>query len=165
MTPAYKLTEKDIADICSWAPTRQTLQRVSSDAAECLSPDIFVRWLHKARTALLIYDTKPQAFCTLSEQEVPNLPESYIELCHLIVDPNNDFYRNGNLIMHFGVSTARNLGYKQVCGRVEPNNAYGLSLARKNFWEEFTGNEPWQTPGFRWFRQDLSSLKEVAYGH
>ena len=164
MTLTHRLTNNDIAKICSWVSTHSMLQNVSGDRAECLNQDILIRWLNEACKALLIHDTEPLAFCTLSDKEVPSLPETYIELCHLIVDPKHNFYRNGDRLLFFWIYLARNLGYEYICGRVQPDNSYGVTLVRENAFDEFTGSEPWEIPGFRWFRQDLRCLKEVVYG-
>lgn len=171
MTPAVELAltvtnpqirpfqGSDALKICSWVTNRAELKMVSGDVAEGLTQEILRSWLAKAITSLVVVDGRtrePIGFCTLSRCEVPGLPPDYIEMCHVLVDPQQKYVFIVSRLINYGTSWARGLGYRFGCARVLPYNRWALLLARYEKAEEFTDKESWTPAGFRWFRLDLT---------
>mgnify|MGYP001559264585 CR=1 FL=1 len=151
--------ESDSLEVCSWVPTTTALQLVSGDKSDRLTPEILRGWTTKAETSLVVYQHpthQPVGFCTVSRMELPYLPATYIELCHLVVDPRWRYLFIGSRLYRAVRSAACTLGYYFVCARIVPTNRYALALARFLRAEEFTGTEVWAPSGFRWFRLDIS---------
>lgn len=150
----------DMQQICSWIKNRRTLQLVSIDSSDCLTPDILINWIVNSQKCFVVtecFTDKPVGFCTLSRQEVSNLSYSYVELCHLIVNPQRKYLFIGSILCSAARSVARDLGYQFLCGRVVSTNRYGLVLAKSQRAKEITNMESWATSDFRWFRVDLSN--------
>ena len=147
--------DTDIPVICSWVRTRQVLQLVSGDAADFLTPALLSGWLARAQIAIVVADevaNQPAGFCTLSCLEVPHLPASYVEICHLIVAPEFRHLFIGSRLVRAAKSLAHDFGYRFVCCRVTPTNKWALALARAQGFQEFTNIKDWLPHGFRWFR-------------
>lgn len=152
-------SDNDTSQICRWVKTRDALQLVSGDSADCLTPEILAGWVANARMCLVVSRlpaNEPVGFCTLSSLEVPNLPAEYIELCHLVVDPQWRYSFIGSRLCRWAKSLARGLACEFLCGRVVPRNRYALALAKSQRFEEFTGHERWAPCGFQWFRFRLT---------
>lgn len=159
-----EFTNKDMWEVCSWVTTTAALQLVSSEFADSLTPEILSQWVTKAHTCLVVSNettNKAVGFCTLSYMELPKLPSHYIELCHLIVDPRFKYLFIGPRLCRAAKVIAFNLGYQYLCGRVVPTNRYALALARLQRFQEFTNEESWTIPGFRWFRFALSGSVDL----
>lgn len=155
---------KDQIYVCSWVKNHEALSLVSGDKADYLTPNILTKWINKAKISLVIYKefvNEPVGFCTLSCSEVDYIPTSYIEICHLIINPTYRYMFIGSRLVREAVSIARKRGFRFICGRVIHTNRYGLVLAKKQRFEEFSNCEAWTPPGFRWFRLNLSICYKV----
>ena len=151
---------KDQNYVCSWVKSREDLLKVSGDSSDFLTPNILFTWISKAQISLVVSREPiddPIGFCTLSRLEVDNIPASYIEICHLIIDPKYRYMYIGPRLVREAISVSRSLKIQFVCGRVAHSNRYGLILARKQMFEEFTDSEVWTPTGFQWFRYNLSA--------
>jgi ribosomal protein S18 acetylase RimI-like enzyme len=149
--------------ICSWVESSEALLQVSGDSADSLTPSILYKWIGKAKVSLVVTKEpmdEPIGFCTLSRLEVDYMPDSYIEICHLIIDPQYRYMFIGPRLVQGAISISCKFGFRFICGRVLHTNRYGLILARKQKFEEFTNTEAWITPGFRWFRFNLSTYRK-----
>jgi hypothetical protein len=152
--------ESDADDVCSWVRTRAALTLVSGDSGECLTLSILARWIADAQVSLVVereLDGVPLGFCTFSDGELPSLPPEYVEMCHLIINPE---FRNlfiGSRLCVRGKSLARSLGFRFLCGRIVPRNRYTLALARLHRFEDFTNKEVWTPRGFLWMRFDVAT--------
>lgn len=149
------LEECDYAKICSWVTTRNRLELVCSDLGDHLTPEILATWNHAALSTIVILDQETQeaaGFCTLTSRESAHMPSSYIELCHLVVDPHKAYLSIGSKLCCAAKQQARAYGYRYVLGRVVPRNRFGIALARRQGGLEVTGMANWLEPGFRWFR-------------
>lgn len=155
--------ERDTYRICSWITNRSELQMVSGDDGDCLTPRILRSWLAQATASLVLIDevvNQPVGFCTISRGEIAGLPPDYIEMCHLLVNPEYKYAFVTSRLLDAAKNLARGLGYRFGCARIVPTNRWALSLARYHRGEEFTDREAWTFPGFRWFRLDLSQLTD-----
>jgi ribosomal protein S18 acetylase RimI-like enzyme len=151
--------DKDTREICSWVTTREALQLVSGNTADYLTPIILEQWASDACKCLVVSDQvtdRAVGFCTLSNNELPNLPENYIELCHLIVNPQYRYLFIASRLCRTAKTVASDFGFKFLCGRVKPTNRYTLALARLQRFQEFTNESSWAVSGFRWFRFAVS---------
>lgn len=141
--------------ICSWVPTRRSLQLVSGDDGDQLTISILNRWLKMSSASFVVLRSPqnvPVAFCTLSRSELPGIPEPYIEICHLVVDPTFRRLSIGSHIVKAAVEFAAQSGYSYVCGRVVRSNSYAIRLANYLHAENITKSEDWVLPDFIWFR-------------
>jgi len=167
-TPLLRVREfsnKDQIHICSFVKSRKALLLVSGDSSDSLTPNILTNWISKAKVSLVISRepmNEPIGFCTLSRLEVDYIPASYIEICHLIINPTYRYMFIGPRLVREATFISREFGFRFICGRVVHNNRYGLILAKKQKFEEFTNTESWMPPGFRWFRLNLSA-HQVEY--
>lgn len=153
------LRVEDEYDICSWVQSRRALQRISGDEGDCLTPDMLAAWVRKAEEAIVMAAgpaNRAVGFCTLSRLEAPRLPASHLEICHLIVAPSSRNLLVGSRLCAAAKVAASDSEYRFVCGRVIPDNAYILALARLHHFHEVTGVQRWTLPGFRWFVFDLA---------
>ena len=154
---ALQRSDKDI--ICSWVQSRKALQRISGNIGDRLTPDILATWIEMAEESIVVVTDDldaPAGFCTLSLLEAPHLPESHLEICHLIVDPCFRHLLVGSRLCTAAKIAASTAGYRFVCGRVVPENTYTLALARLHRFQEVTTPERWAEAGFRWFEFDLA---------
>lgn len=159
------LTVADEPTICSWVQNRAALQLISGDSGEALTPEILDGWLARAAFSIVITEVgidAPVGFCTISRLEIPRIPPTYLELCHLVVDPRRCYHFVGSRLCRVAKSAARDLGFRYLCARISPTNRYALALARQQRAEEFTSREIWLPSGFRWFRSDLAFSGDAA---
>jgi len=157
------LTAADEPTICSWVQSRAALQLISGDSGEALTPEILEGWLARAACSIVITEVgagTPAGFCTISRLELPSIPPTYLELCHLVVDPRREYHFVGSRLCRTAKSAARERGFRYLCARISPTNRYALALARQQRAEEFT--ETWLPSGFRWFRSDLAFSPAAA---
>jgi len=150
-----KFLPDDGPAICSWVNSSRKLAMVSGDRASGLTPTILQAWLAKSEIAIIVANANtgvPLGFSTLSVQEAHGLPVGHIEQCHLIVSPSDNYLTVGSQLCRSGRHTAHSIGYDFLCGRVSPDNPYGLLLVRRQRAKEMTGFVPWARPGFRWFQ-------------
>jgi len=152
---ARPFAPRDAELVSSWVSTREALHLVSSDDADRLTPDILFAWTQKACAAFVVADQERSSitgFCTMSVDELPGIPPSYIELCHLIVNPRFRYFFVGPRLCQHAKHLARMLNKRYLLGRVLPSNRYALLLARRERFVELTHPKPWLLEGFRWFR-------------
>jgi hypothetical protein len=144
--------EKEV--LLSWVRSRSAMKLVSSDKSDCLTIEILDTWLAHSKHNFLAFDTishRPVGFCTLSAEEIPQIPNGYIELCHLVVDPRKMYFFVGALLCKEAKRVASKMGYKAICGRVVPSNRYGLALAGHESFIEYASDQIGFVKGFRWF--------------
>jgi len=160
------LADSDRVEICSWVRTRAELEFVSGETADGLSIPILESWERDAEACLVLAkepDQRPMGFCTLTRLEARNIPESYVELCHLITDPSERHVFLGSRLVHAAECLADQNGYSFLCGRVVTTNRQGLALVRFVRAEEFTDLEAWSPVGFRWFRLRLGGDRAKSH--
>ncbi len=112
-------------------------------------------WIEKSIECFVVAresDNEAVGFCTMSISEVCDIPSYYIEQCHLVVDPQHNYFRIGARLCRAAAQAASRRGYKFGCARIVPTNLYALALARSLRATEITGDEVWTPAGFRWFR-------------
>lgn len=151
---------RDIEAVCSWVPSRELLHLVSGDDGDRLTPNILQAWIQKACAAFVVASPEHSSimgFCTLSADELHGIPTSYIELCHLIINPMFRYFFVGPRLCQHTKQFAAMIGKRYLLGRVLPSNRYALLLARRERFSEMTPSEPWLEEGFRWFRFRVSS--------
>lgn len=160
VSPSVRLFQcADTSRICSWVQSRQQLSMVSGDQGERLTAEILQSWLMKATASIVLEDSTSKnavGFCTLSRLELPNMPSDCIELCHVLVDPQQKYLFVTSRLLHYAKALTRDLGYRVGCARVVPSNRWALALARYHKSDEFTDKETWAISGFRWFRLYLT---------
>lgn len=155
----------DKSAICSWVQSRTRLQLISGDSGEALTHEILEGWVAQSALAIVITEvgtSRPAGFCTISNVEIPDIPPTYVELCHLVVDPNRRYDFVGSRLYRAAKIAASERGFRYGCARVSPTNRYALALARHQRAEEFTSREHWLPAGFRWFRSDLAFIGDAV---
>lgn len=152
---SLQLPNNEKERICSWVSTRRSLQLVSGDDGDRLTISILNRWLKMSAASFVVLRSPqnvPVAFCTLSRSELPGIPEPYIEICHLVVDPTYRRLSIGSHIVKAAVEFAAHSGYSYVCGRVVRSNSFAIRLANYLHAENITKSEDWLLPDCIWFR-------------
>jgi len=151
----FRLLLRHKEQICSWVTTRRSLTLVSGESADRLSVPILNRWIDSSLAAFVALKTSDRTalgFCTLSRAELPGIPPSYVEICHLVVDPGHRRLAVGSSLVRSAIQYASLRCFSFVCGRVVSSNDYALTLAHYMRAEEITGLERWLPEDFRWFR-------------
>lgn len=151
--------ERDTYTICSWVTNAAQLEMVSEDDGECLTPQILRSWLARSMASFVLIDgagNEPVGFCTLSRCEAVGLAPDYVEMCHVVVNPQYKYAFVASRLLEAAKELAQSFRYRFGCCRVVPTNRWALALARYHRAEEFTGRETWAVTGFRWFRLDLT---------
>lgn len=154
------LSSVDVNVICSWINTREKLLRVSGDRNDRLTPEILWKWISGANLFILSRATdsnRPLGFCTLSESENRRLPAHHIELCHLLVNPRSGCLLIGRLLCQCAKKAAAGLNKRCLCGRVAPDNTYGITIATQEGFLKCERKDKWQLPGFHWYEFPLFS--------
>jgi ribosomal protein S18 acetylase RimI-like enzyme len=162
MWRARSFSDCDADTICGWVQGRYLLQLVSSDDADRLTPGILARWLGRAIHTVVIANEatdEPVGFCTLSSTEVLDAPPSFVEICHLIVDPHYRYLFIGPRICKAAKVTARQHGFSGLHGRVVPQHRFGIALAQYERFLELAPPPLWLPTGFRWFRHPIAVIQ------
>lgn len=146
------LTEKNKKKIYSWVSDTDTLKNISGIHQEKLTEKILFDWIKKSKEVLFLFNKKELAgFATLSEKEWTRIPKGWIELCHLIVDPNSRRRNLGSVLFDSACSIADASGYTHVCGRIEKENYHAVKFVRSLRLKEMNKKDP----NCRWFMKKL----------
>ena len=150
---------RDAGTVCSWVTNQEMLSMVSGDIGNGLDVDILERWVETAfhKKAFVVFDVdtdKIVGFCTVSIKELPTIQRGYIELCHLIVNPEYCFsrYEIGLQLTSEAEYYAETFGFKYIIGRVVPSNNYANRLAKKSHWDFYEDNS--LPESFNWYRKE-----------
>ncbi len=147
--------DSDNLIICSWVNSFEEMQRISSDDASSLTPDILQRWVDDSVDALVVQlDNKPAAFCTTSIAEY-DLPNDSIEACHLITIPAHRRKYFATALLNFTRLVAAQRSYDKLVGRIVPRNMPGLQLANYIRWKEISDSSQLFNSEWRWFCYEL----------
>lgn len=152
-----RLTSKEVKKISSWISSCGELKLISGENGTILKPKVLKGWVKSSEASFLFYINKtPIGFCTLSTVEILQLPQTFTEVCHLIIHPK---YRNlylGTTLLSFAMATAKHLGFSKVVGRVALGNLPSEVLLTSMRWKQF-GNEKWllNNENFNWYYKDL----------
>lgn len=148
------LAATDLSTICSWVTSRDEMQKVCGDDGDRLTPRILHRWLVNSLDSFVLSEAAkgiPLGFCTLSHCEAENLPDSHVELCHLLVDPRHRYSFVGSHLCQAAKDAAVRLGFFFLCGRIVPGNRPAQYLATSQRFSELKELPSWAPHGFRWF--------------
>ena len=150
---------QDIEVICSWVKNQRILSMISGDIGDGLSPIILKNWIRDSIRSIVIaspINNEPIGFCTISTKELPTIEDQFIELCHLIVNPN--YYPKieiGRELCLSAFTSSNNLGFKFIIGRVVRFNHFGFELAKDINWEPL--DYQLQVPqNFTWYLKKLN---------
>lgn len=142
----------DAKTICSWVNENRELSLISGETG-ILGSESLARWLeHSVDSYVLVLAGIPVAFATASNSEW-QLPDGFIELCHLIVAPQyRSLYHGSFLCQCIAKSILLGDGVNEVVGRVVPDNLPALYLMKYLRWKEVTNDYDWsKETGFQWF--------------
>ena len=147
--------QKDTLPICSWVKTTEELTNISGDTAKYLTEDILDRWCDESIVSLVLQCWgKPIAFCTLSTKEY-DLPEGFVEICHLIIAPNQRRKYYATTFVNYLRLIAAQLNFQKLIGRIVRDNLPALKLAEYIRWNEVKDTPHIFSPQFRWYSYEL----------
>lgn len=158
------ICSQDIEVICSWVKNQRILSMVSGDIGNGLSPAILNNWINNSICTIVIGDSirnEPLGFCTITTKELPTIKHSYIELCHLIVNPNySPKLEIGRQLCISAFSNSLNMGFEFIIGRVAPFNNFGIILANDMNWQPM--NNQLSVPvNFNWYIRKLNIINTM----
>lgn len=157
-TVIREIIPNDFNQICSWIQNPNILSLVSGDKGDKLTIDILTKWIDTAIRTIVITDknNNPIGFCTITINELEIIKNKYIELCHLIINPD---YKNklevGEMLSNSACDYSNTLGFDYIIGRVMPSNRFGNFLAKNNNWKAL--NKQLTAPAyFNWYIKKLN---------
>lgn len=159
--------KSDTKALCSWIRSRYALKLICSDDGEVLTPKIINFWIHHALLSVIVSDINENTqvgFFTLSYQEAKNISMNTVELCHLMVKPQKNYFAVGEYICNLAKVLAAELGFSLLIGRVVPSNIFGLALARSEGFEIALEKATWTTADFTWFYYEIPILQNSNEG-
>jgi len=150
-----KFDKEDIPEVSSWVASAQDLRFISEDRGPKLDAAILDKWCSSSIEAFVFSRAdKPVGFCTLSCSET-NLPNEYVELCHLIVSPTYRRKYFGTTLVYLMRILAGMHEYRYLLSRIVPDNHVALSFAAYVRWIETCKKTSFLDPAFRWFEYEL----------
>lgn len=157
--------------LCSWIRSKEALKLICSDNGDALTPEILNSWIQQSLICIVVTETKkntPIGFFTLSVQEAKNLPINAVEICHLMVKTQKNYFSIGEFICDLAKTISRWHGFSLLIGRVVPINMFGLTLAKSAGFNNVHTREKWAKTEFSWFvfrlRQHQFFYKGAMYG-
>lgn len=149
-----EILDSDCYTLLSWIKSNNALKKISDDCnSSCLFPEKLKSWVNNSIFSIILYEAitrKLTGFCTLSSSENSLLPLTHVELCHLMVEPNRNYFNVASLLCIKAKEKAKQLGFKALCGRVVLDNKFGIVIAKSQNFIECVNNI-WTKPGFLWF--------------
>lgn len=150
--------ERYHASICRWVFDQKTLNLISGDVGEKLTPDILKRWLSAATESLcLFYRGELAGFATISDSEF-KFPGSVCEVCHFIISPYIRRKGMGTILLHAAVQEIRKRGYDRAIGRMVPDNVPAIKMIEKAGWIRL--EDPRINGPFKWYIRDLNDMDD-----
>ena len=154
-----KFESSHMGEICSWVKDQETLQLISGDKADQLTPEILAGWITSAVGGYsLIYRGELVGFATISYNEW-TFPEKNCEICHLIINPEFRRMGFGTMLVHaLALEISRN-GFNWSVARIVPDNIPAKGLIKKANWNEV--NADWINRDFEWYtRKCVEAVNE-----
>lgn len=132
--------EKDMESLCEWIQSSGELHLISGNTSGVLTIEELHSWVNSSLQLVKIQlDEKIIGLATLSRAEA-ELPSGYIEICHLIINPNFRRLYYGTTIVSYLTSFAKKEGYKKVLGRVLKTNSIALAFLDSLHWKHLEEN-------------------------
>jgi ribosomal protein S18 acetylase RimI-like enzyme len=154
-----KFRHSDSAAICSWVTNQEMLSMISGDTGNGLNTEILEKWVTTAILSIVVFDTNSDnvvGFCTVTIKELPTIKHKYIELCHLVFNPNYCLsrYEIGLQLTSRAEEIAFIYGFDCIIGRVVPSNNYAKKLAQKANWDVF--DDDFVPENFYWYKKQTN---------
>jgi hypothetical protein len=150
---------RDASIVCSWITNQEMLSMVSGDTSDGLNTKILEKWITTAIKAIVVYDLETDTvvgFCTITIKELPTIRHKYVELCHLIINPEYCMarYDIGLLLTSQAKEWALIYGFDCIIGRCVPSNNYANQLAKKVYWNIYEDDSA--PKDFNWYKHKIN---------